>query len=370
LPLASTNVQYSSGHLLFAQDGDLLAQKFDASRLQLSGGPFPVARNIQYDTFFHDGMFTVAKTGMLVYGTAGTGVNTELTWLDRDGNTVGAVGQPGQFTRQAISPDGKLVAVGVKYTIGSEKIWVYDVDRGTRVPLVAEESAGSMYSPAWSPDGKQIAYRTTGGKNATLLIQASDGSGKHRPVFQAELITVTDWSPDGSYIAVTTTKYQGQENWKSSLRVVKEDSAGQPVLEIENAGGGKFSPDGHWLAYSDDGSGEIYVTPFPGPGARVAVSSKGGNDPRWRGDGQELFYVASDQTLISVQVHESQQEFRVLSSKPLFRLQLPLNAGFYDVTRDGKRFLVNIRTGTEQLAPLTLITNWTALVQSESEERH
>jgi hypothetical protein len=109
LPLNSTNAQYSSGHLLFSQDGDLLAQKFDASRLELSGVAFPVARNIEYDTFFHDGMFTVANNGVLVYATAGTGVNTELTWLDREGDALGVLGQPSHYSLQAISPDGKRV---------------------------------------------------------------------------------------------------------------------------------------------------------------------------------------------------------------------------------------------------------------------
>jgi len=366
LPLSSTNVQYSSGYLLFAQDGDLVAQKFDASRLELSGTPFPIARNLQYDTTFHYGTFTVAGTGVLVYGTAGTGVNTELKWLDRNGNTVGVIGQPSQFMRQAISPDGKRVAVGVKPTTEREKIWVYDVDRGTRIPLATDESGGAMYSPVWSPDGKQIAYRIPLGKTSTLLIHASDGSGEERPVFKADYITVTDWSRDGRYMVATTTKWQGRENWESSIRVVRTDGAGQPVLEIENADAGKFSPDGHWLAYSDLESGQVYVTAFPSPAPRLAVSSKGGSDSRWRGDGQELFYLADDQTLTSVQVLESQSKFRVLSSKPLFRLQLPTNAGFYDVTRDGKRFLVNVRTGAEQLAPLTLITNWPALLQSGS----
>jgi eukaryotic-like serine/threonine-protein kinase len=366
LPLSSTNVQYASGHLLFMQDGDLVAQKFDPSQFELSGAPFPVARGIQYDTFFHDGMFTAANNGMLVFGTVGTGVNTELTWLDRNGKAIGILGGPDQFLRQAISPDGKRIAVGVKHASERENIWIYDVDRGTRIPLETGESGGELYSPTWSPDGKLIAYRSLSGTKSTLLFHASDGSGEEKRGFQADLITVTSWSLDGHYIATETTKYEGRENWKSFIRVVRAESADKPVLEIENADGGKFSPDGHWLAYSDNGSGEVYVTPFPGPGAKIAVSSKGGKDPRWRGDGQELFYVAEDQTLMSVQARESPQEVRVLSSKPLFRLQLPWNAGFYDVTRDGKRFLVNIRTHKEQAAPLTVVTNWTALVRNES----
>jgi eukaryotic-like serine/threonine-protein kinase len=366
LPLGSTNVLYSSGHLLFTQDGDLLAQKFDPSDLKLSGASFPVARSIQYDTFFQDGMFTVASNGMLVFGTAGTGVNTELTWLDREGNTLGILGQPDQFLRQAISPDGTRVAVGVKSAREREKIWIYDVDRATRIALVSDEAGGSLYSPVWSPDGKRIAYRSLVGKNSTLLTHASDGSGEEKSGFQADIITVTNWSRDGHYIAATITKYQGREHWKDSIRVVKAESADKAVLEIEKADDGIFSPDGHWLAYSDDSTGEVYVTPFPGPGARIAVSSRGGSDPRWRGDGQELFYLANDQTLFSVQVRESQEEFRVLSSQPLFHLPLPSEAGFYDVTRDGKRFLVNIRTHQEQAAPLSVVTNWPALAQDES----
>ena len=108
----------------------------------------------------------------------------------------------------------------------------------------------------------------------------------------------------------------------------------------------------------------MYVTSSPGPGPRIAVSTAGGGDPRWRGDGQELFYVADDLTLISVQVRESAHDFRALSSHPLFRLQLPWNVGFYDVTRDGKRFLVNTRTLAERTVPLTVVTNWRELVQS------
>ena len=146
----------------------------------------------------------------------------------------------------------------------------------------------------------------------------------------------------------------------------RADGVAKPELEINDATNGRFSPDGHWLAYSDDNSGEIYVTPFPGPGARIAVSSQGGYDPRWRGDGQELFYVANDQTLFSAQVRESLREFRVLSSQPLFRLQLPGNVGFYDVTHDGQRFLVNTRTHKEQAAPLTIVTNWLSQIEDES----
>jgi Tol biopolymer transport system component len=368
LPLTSTNAQYSAGYLLFSREGDLVAQKFDLSRLELSGAVLPVARNVEYDTFYHDGMFTVSTNGMLVYGNAGVGVNTQLTWLDRGGKTVGVVGQPDQMFKFAISPDGKRVATNVKPPDARDKIWIYDVDRGTRIPLMADESGPSIYHPVWSPDGQQIAYRDAAGKNSTLLRHAADGSGEERRIggVHADVVEATDWSPDGRFLAAELTTLQGRYAWQTTLQVVRLEGTETPVLNIENADGGKFSPDGHWLAYSDHTSGEVYVTPFPGPGARIAVSSGGGSDPRWTGDGKELFYVKDDRTLVAAQVRESASEFRVLSSQPLFRFQLPWNVGFYDVTRDGQRFLVNNRTHKEQTEPLTLITDWTAQIQKES----
>ena len=109
---------------------------------------------------------------------------------------------------------------------------------------------------------------------------------------------------------------------ENSLQVVELDT-GKSVFEIGNAADGRLSPDGHWFAYDDLASGEMYVAPFPGPGARIAVSTGGGGDPRWRGYAQELFYVSDDMSVVSVQVRESAKEFKVISSTKLFRLQLP-----------------------------------------------
>jgi eukaryotic-like serine/threonine-protein kinase len=365
LPLASTNAQYSEGYLLFSRDGDLVAQKFDLARLELSGAVLPVVRQIQYHTFLHNGAFTVSTNGILVYGTAGTGVNSQMAWLDRTGKTIGTLGEPGLLLRQSISPDGKRVAVGISPSDTREKIWIYDVERGTRIPLVSEENGPNLYRPIWSPDGKQIAYRDTVGKNSTLVVHNSDGSGEERRPggMHFELIQPSDWSPDGQYVSVELTKFQGRANWQDVLRVAELET-GKPVFDIGDASGGKFSPDGHWLAYYDESSGQVYVTSFPVRGAKIAVESVGGGDVRWRGDGQELFYLTDDQMMTAVQVRESAQEFRVLGSQPLFRLQLPNNVGFYDVTRDGKRFLVNVRTWKEQTKPLMVITNWTAELQN------
>src|SRR4029077_17842499 len=107
VPLTSTNVEFSGGYLLFSREGDLFAQKFDPDHLELKGAALPIARNIQFDTFFNDGSFTVSKSGILVYAPAGTGVNSRLTWMDRNGASLATLGDPQHFETQAISPDGK-----------------------------------------------------------------------------------------------------------------------------------------------------------------------------------------------------------------------------------------------------------------------
>jgi eukaryotic-like serine/threonine-protein kinase len=107
--------------------------------------------------------------------------------------------------------------------------------------------------------------------------------------------------------------------------------------------GARLSYDGHWLAYYDRNDLQLYVTSFPRPGARIAIAA-GGYDPRWRADGQELYYVRKDRALMAAQVRETAQDFKVTSSYPLFRLSLPENVGFYDVTADGQRFLINTWT--------------------------
>jgi eukaryotic-like serine/threonine-protein kinase len=366
LPITFTNAEYSGGYLLFNRDGDLLAQPFDLKHLELRGSAHPVARNVQYDTFFDNAAFTVSRDGILVFAPAGTGVNSELTWMDRAGKTLGVLGEPDHFEGQAISPDGTHVAVGVKRAGSRENIWIYDVQRGTRIPLAGNIAGSALYQPRWSADGKQLAYRTTVGKTAVMYVRASDGSGDAQQVGREieGALTVDDWSPDSRYLAYVLTKFLGPDNWKDSLQVIPVTRDARPVFEIRDAEDARFSPDGRWLAYSDDSTGQVYVTRFPGLAGRIAVTSSGGSDPRWRADGQELFYVSNDQMLFSVQVRETAQEFRVLSSRPLFQIGLPSNVAFYDVTRDGNRFLVNVRTHKEESEPLTVDTNWLSSLQT------
>jgi hypothetical protein len=363
LPLPPTNVHYSNGYLLFTRDGDLWAQEFDTRQLALRGSPRPIARHVEYDPFFEQAVFTASASGILVYGGAGLGVDSELTWMDRSGRTLGTLGEPAHFMVPRLSPDDERLAVDIKDPVQGELIWTYDVARGTRMPLARDE-LGARYGPVWSPDGRQIAFRESLGSTSSVQVRPSDGSGQDQhmtAVNHGVLLQAWDWN--GQHLIVTSLTFAQNQSWRLEVLTVGGD--GKPVSEIAHASSATFSPDGHWIVYSDSLDGQLYATPFPGPGARVAISSESGGNPRWR-SGQELFYVAADRTVISVRVRESPQDFRVLSSKRLFRLTLPGNVGFYDVSRDGQRFLVNTRTLREQTVPLTVITDWPAALQGGS----
>jgi Tol biopolymer transport system component len=369
LPLTGTNVRYAGGYLLFFRDGNLLAQKFDVKRLQLSGPAFPIARHVQYDVFFENASFTVSDDGVLLYGERGTGVNSRLTWMDRTGKPLAELGEPAQYETPRISNDGRQVAVDIKDSALGEHLWVYDADRGTRFPLTGTE-AGAQYSPVFSPDGKQIAYRRLFATKSALYIRNADGSGKEKQIASAsDVITVRDWSPDGRFLILDYITPLAQKGVHSRIQFLSAGGQGDPVLLMDNAEQGAISPDGHWLAYYDDGDDQVYVTPFPHGGARIAITTGGGDSPRWRGDGQELFYLAPDRTLVAVQLRESANEVRVFSSHSLFRLLLSGEAGFYDVSRDGKRFLVNTTTSVEQAAPLTILTDWQAQLRPERDQK-
>jgi eukaryotic-like serine/threonine-protein kinase len=366
IPLTATNVLYANGYVLFSRDGDLLAQKFDLNRYELIGPALPLARHVQYDAFFNYAAFTASSNGILVYGTAGTGANSELTWIDRNGKTLGVLGEPAQFSKQVISPDAQRVAVGVRDSSQGERLWVYDVARGTRIPLTPTV-VGSPYQANWSPDGKRIAYRITVGHTSAIKVRASDGSGSDQQIGGEldEVADVTNWSRDGRYLVVHTWPRETHHGL-DTVQVWPLAHDPEPILRIDNASTGRLSYDGHWLAYYDENDDQVYVTPFPGPGATIAVSAAGGSDPRWRSDGKELFYIGNDRSVVAVQIRESAHEFVVVSSHALFRLSLPDNVGFYDVTSDGQRFLVNTRTHLEQAAPLTVITDWPSQFRLES----
>ena len=192
---------------------------------------------------------------------------SELTWMERSGNALGVLGEPGQFEYQSISPDGKRVVVVVKPSVAREMIWIYDVDRGTRVPLDPGESGPALNNPVWSPDGKQIAYRNTVGKASAHMYALP-----MVPVKKSKLAGLTGClqpkagrQTDGT-CWLTLRNFWDHRTGTTHYKCGEWTETGNQNSKSTMPRVGKFSPDGRWLAYSDETSGQLYVTPFPGPG--------------------------------------------------------------------------------------------------------
>jgi serine/threonine protein kinase len=357
----STSVYAPPGYLLFLRERTLMAQPFDASKLQVTGEAFPVAEEVGYNPGNGRAFFSVSNNGVLVYRTR-VFADSQLAWFDRTGKQIAQAGTPGQIASVALSPDDKRVVVSrVDNQSGATDLWIIDQERETRFTF----DAANEQSPAWSPDSSQIAFNSS--KSGVLDIYAKPSSG----AANEELLWKSDnskgphdWSADGRFILY------GELDLKTNADLwilpLFGDRKPFPFLQTPFAeSSGRFSPNGRWIAYNSNESGtnQVYVRPFPASGGQWMVSTNGGAQPRWRGDGKELFYFSAERKLMAVEVKEDGNTFTAGTPRPLFEMRTVaffIGASLYDVTRDGQRFLL-ITPGEESSpSPLTVVLNWTA----------
>lgn len=360
---AASNAVFAAGHILFARDSLLMAQPFDADKMELSGEAFPIAEGIQNDASFSRAVFSASETGVLVYHTGALSPGTSLEWFDRRGKRLGTLGEPSVYIDLKISPDGGKVAVAVADPrIGPPDVWIFETARGLRTRFTFDP--GSETNPVWSPDGTRLVYRTSTVRGIPdLYTKSVAGSGQESLLLESPLAKIPiSWSSDGRFLAYET---RGAATTVADIWILPFGEGGKPKVFMETRfreGQPHFSPDGRWLAYVSDESGrdEVYVTPFPGPGRKWQISTSGGYQPRWRRDGKEIFYLAPSNAITAVEVSVRADTFHVGSAKPLFQT-LPLrNGSAYDVTGDGQRFLVNLLLQQQSSDPMTLVINWPA----------
>jgi Tol biopolymer transport system component len=312
-------------------------------------------------------MFTTAGSGDLVYETStATGV-AQLEWFDRSGKEIGTLGTPANQGNPRISPDGRRVALDIMdQRTGNMDIWIYEASGGLATRLTTHQALDS--APVWSPDGRRIAFFSLRLSHPDLFVKNADGSGQDELLLRADSSKyTTDWSSGGTLLYQILDVPSNIELWVISLG----DRRPAPFLKSSfGVGHGQFSPDGRWVAYASNESGtwEVYVAPFPGPGGNWKVSTTGGgNEPRWRRDGKELFYLAPDGTLMSIVV-KGGETFDAEPAKPLFktRPRQHISSGdlfSYDVAADGQRFLVNTDVGEAGATSLHLIQSWPLMVR-------
>jgi dipeptidyl aminopeptidase/acylaminoacyl peptidase len=359
------------GYLLFARDGVLFAQGFDARELQTRGDAIPIASSVAaIGTGVEYGWFSASSTGRAAWLSAPSN-SVRLEWLDRRGGRVGALGEPGRYSQIALSPDDRRVVAEIVDANNQYDLWLIDVARGVSTRLTTD--ATNDRDPVWSPDGKEIVYTSSAGGEQDLLRKGLSGSGPGEPLSGGVGRTVgdrdiaKDWVGDGNTLLYLTI---GAERtlWARSL-----DGPGPavPLLKGFLIDRPDVSPDGRWLAYISRESGpyEVYVTPFGRPGERVRVSTEGGMQPRWRGDAKELFYLSPEGALMAVDMGVRGTELEVGLPKTLapagdFRalVQGP-DYSDYAVTANGQRFLVRRPADPNARQRLHVMLDWPSLVK-------
>ena len=360
----------STGHLVYARAGALFAVPFNLDRLEVTGAPVSMIPDLMQAAYMPNvgndsgaGQFSVSASGALVYLPGGMFPDLErsLVWVDRSGSVQPLAAPTRAYFAPRLSPDGQRVLV---WTSGTDRnVWVYDLVRGTLTPLTTE--GRNSYS-IWTPDGQRVTFSSDTGAGA-LLWKSADGTGTAERVTPDEVTgNPISWSPNRT-LAIS----RGGDIWALSL---DGDRRPHPIVQSRfSKAHPDFSPDGRWLAYYSNESGrdEVYVQPYPGPGPRQQISTGGGTGPAWSQDGRELFYQTMSQrpgealgvlTIMAMPI-TTRPAFSAGIPKALFQLRAPLTTlgtRGYDVTRDGRRFLM---VQDKQRPPLKatemiLVQNW------------
>ena len=361
MPVYVPSSDSAPGYLLFVRNSVLLAQPFDEHRLVLSGEPLVVADRVGNEGGF--GFFTASRTDTLIYRSGGPEQNLQLKWLDRQGKTTSSVGEPGAFITTVLSPDGTRAAIS-QFGENPTNLWLLDLARGTRTRFTFNSAA--MY-PVWSNDGSSIAFASRG----NLYRKLANGTKDEELLLQGGQPVPTSWSRDGRFLLYSAT----DPKTKTDLWVLpmSGDKKSVPFLRTDfNEQDGRFSPDGRYVAYVSDESGrnEIYVRDFSpdsvrggsGSSGKWLISNSGGTEPRWRGDGKELYYRSADGKLMAVEV-TTEPVFQAAALKALFQAPLaggPASLPQWDVSSDGKRFLFPAPAEQAASTPFTVVLNWQA----------
>jgi eukaryotic-like serine/threonine-protein kinase len=360
------------GHLLAVHDGILSAQRFDAERLATKGEPRTLATSVAAFAFVPNwGWFSASDGGRLAW-LSGASDQVRLEWRDRKGGLLGELGEAARYSQLALSPDNKHVVVEIAGADRRYDLWVIEVARGIASRLTTDPADDR--DPVWSPDSQEIVYSGSSSGDQDMLrkgLAATDpatplphGVGKTPGVRDI----AKSWSRVGNTLLFVTITANGEyAAWAASL-----DGQGPPRalgkgFDIDHP---ELSPDGRWLAYisNDSGRSEVYVEPFQRKGARLRVSASGGGQPKWRGDGKELFYLSLDGSLMAAAVRDAAAGLEL--SLPTLLIPASTSRAIvqgpdysdYAVSADGQRFLFKAPSGRNERQRIHVLLDWPSLV--------
>ena len=359
---ARSSCGYADGRVYYVDDGGaLVAAALDLASGKLNGAPRVIAAKVAKSPSTYYGSFAVAENSTVIYGAENANNHSQLTWFDENGKETGKAGPVSVLANPGLSPDGKRVAYDSNdFKAGNVDVWIQDFERGvSRFTFnPAEEVA-----PVWSRDGSTIAYRTLATVAPRIQLKKASGLEADRTLAligdASTDLMPTSWSADDREILCNFQTTSGA--WQ--LVVVPVDG-GKPRPFLSGPGNkmnGQISPDGKWATYTSDETGdwEIYATTYPAGAGKWQVSRGGGTEPRWRSDGKAIFYIGPRQVLAEVIV-STEGSFSTAAVRALFPVHSrpPISSTdivTYDVTRDGKHFLVNQYVRPDQPAPLTIL---------------
>jgi Tol biopolymer transport system component len=360
---ANSPAKYANGHLWFVRDDVLVAQQLDPSTGQLAGPVVPIAEDVNIGLVGPN--VSTSANGIVAYRSgAGRITRRQLVWFDRAGKELGTAGEEGSLaSNPTLSSDGRFVVL--QRTVDDNiDLWVIDVDRNVTTRLTDAPGIDSL--PIWSPDATQVVFNSVRELSGLATLRIDRTRPPQRLGLPPQPVKIAcDWSPDGRFILY---KQFDERAGTTDLFVYPlEGGDKQPRAVAETAfdeRDGQFSPDGKWVAYESNESGqpEIYMQPFPGPGAKVRVSVEGGTQVRWRADGREIFYIAADGGLVAAAVDLTRTPPFIGAPNTLFKTSIApirsISRQQYVVARDGQRFLVLTSEETGPLRPITLLLNW------------
>jgi Tol biopolymer transport system component len=321
---------------------------------------------------------------LLAYQTGSDAGLRQLTWFDRMGKPLGTVGEPRKFFDIEFSPDRSSLVASLPDSDGNYDLWKYDVadlwkyDVARGLPTRFTFDPAGEYYGVWSPDGRSVIFNSTRKGHYDLYRKSASNAGADELVYADDTDKVpTSWSSVGKFLLYFTGGRARKILWTLPLTPERPGDALKPVpyLHTEfNETFPQFSPDGQWVAYDSDYSKqlEIYVAPFSQPTENHQISTNGGQKPRWRRDGKEIFYVALDGQLMAAEIRISGDAVEVGAVRGLVA-RIPNAQGIgnaYDVSADGQRILAAVTAGNRKTTePVTLVDNWTAPLKSATQEK-
>ena len=361
--------RYSSGHITFVRGVSLWAVSFDPRRFTVTGDPFRVLESLAApQRGVSLPQFDAAYDGTLAYipeGAIETRLVETLDWVDREGNLTPLREDLQAYSGPRFSPDGSQILFQCGASLSDTgcggagvQVWMRDVERGVATPVTFE---GFNMNPVWTPDGEAVTFTSSRGDGSlpVLYQKRLDGSG------EAELLSDNDgrpssWSPDGAVLAFS----QGRVGMDTDIWVLEDGTPRAFIATNAEESWAMFSPDGQWMAYGSDKSGqdEVYLRPYPGPGEEQQVSTDGGGEPRWSPEGRELFYRTRAGEVLSVAVQTTPS---VELGTPQLLFEVPnmrglAHFGSFDVHPDGERFVVVRSVGTDSsTTQINVVLNWT-----------